>query len=65
MQVCYYRGPEVNPDRSDTDPKSATAGIVSEFIRQFFKGVSDVPSINEQCLYTVSLVQLIIIIILR
>ena len=52
LQVCLSGGEKVDIDYPDRYPNLTNQ---KEFIKTYMKGVSDIPSIIEGCLYTVSL----------
>lgn len=53
VKICYHSGQETHPEFRDA---SGTTGITltADFIRRTFKGVSQVPSIVEPCMYTMT-----------
>ena len=57
----------MTPDNRDADPFAATSTIkkTAAFIGQFFRGVSTTPSIIEPCMYTVSLIVLLLLLLIH
>ena len=54
LQVCSHTGPIVDPDKRDVELGSPSISDVAAFIQMHFKGIDLKPSIEEHCLYTVS-----------
>ena len=61
LQICLDTGPEVDPDHRDVVDISLEKKTLYNFISRKFLKVDPEPSIEESCIYTVSLVFTIIL----
>lgn len=52
LKVCYHFGNEHHPDQRDSEDDTMGIAIVGQYLKDYFVGVADKPSIVEKCFYT-------------
>ena len=54
--MCAHYGKEVHPNNRDEDSTMEEVQVVADYLKRFFKGVEERPSIIEKCYYTVRII---------
>ena len=59
IKVCAHYGKVVHPNNRDDESTMDEVQVVADYLKRFFKGVGEKPSIIEKCYYTVCFVSLL------